>query len=89
MRGLLKWEKWDIIQTEGVTMTYSIIFEKITDGSLPPGHYYAHIPALDLTTHGLGIDGAKKAAIDLIELWIIEKKANGEEIPVDFTLLRK
>jgi len=29
---------------------------------------------LDLTTHGLGIDGAKEAAMDLIHLWIEEKK---------------
>jgi predicted RNase H-like HicB family nuclease len=26
--------------------------------------------ALDLTTHGLGIDGAREAAKDLIALWV-------------------
>ena len=42
---------------------------------------YAHIPALSLTTHGLGIEGAREAARDLLQLWIGEKKANGEPIP--------
>ena len=55
-------------------MTYSIVYERIKDGSLPPAYFYAHIPTLDLTTHGKGIQGAKKAAIDLIQLWIAEKK---------------
>lgn len=55
-------------------MTYSVIYEKINDASFPPGYYYAHIPALDLTTHGLGIDGAREAAKDLVKLWIEEKK---------------
>ena len=54
-------------------MTYSVIIEKITDGSLPDDYYYAHIPSLDLTTHGRGIEGAKAAAQDLIRLWIKEK----------------
>ena len=71
-------------------MTYTIIYEKISDGSLPDNYYYAHIPALDLTTHGLGIEGAKESAIDLIKLWIEEKKANGEKIPREIeTLISK
>jgi predicted RNase H-like HicB family nuclease len=71
-------------------MSFTIIYEKITDGSLPDGYYYAHIPALDLTTHGLGIDGAKEAAKDLIRLWIDEKKANGAAVPTeDETLISK
>ncbi len=36
------------------------------------------MPALGLTAHGVGIAGAREAAIDLIKLWIAEKKANGE-----------
>ncbi len=62
-------------------MTYSIIYEKISDPSFPEGYYYARIPAFDLTTHGLGIGGAKSAAEDLLKIWIEEKKANGEKIP--------
>ena len=57
---------------------------------MPDGYYYAYIPSFDLTTHGLGIDGAKSAAIDLIKLWIEEKKANGESYPIeDETLISK
>ncbi len=55
-------------------MTYTVFFEKITDKSFPEGFYYAHIPALDLTTHGLGVEGAREAAKDLINLWLQEKK---------------
>jgi predicted RNase H-like HicB family nuclease len=62
-------------------MDYSILIEKINDGSFPEGYYYAHIPTLDLTTHGFGIEGAKKAALDLVELWIKEKKAHSEPVP--------
>ncbi len=71
-------------------MTYTIIYEKISDGSMPEGYYYAFIPVLDITTHGLGVDGAKEAAKDLMKLWIDEKRANGESIPVeDETLISK
>jgi len=62
-------------------MTYSVIYEKVSDPSFPGGYYYAHIPVLDLTTHGLGIEGARNAAIDLVKLWVEEKRANGEPIP--------
>ena len=61
-------------------MLYSILYERVNDPSLPEGYYYAHIPVLDLTTHGKGIDGAKAAALDLLQLWIDEKRANGEVI---------
>jgi predicted RNase H-like HicB family nuclease len=59
-------------------MKYSIVCERIDDGSLPPSYFYAHMPALDLTTHGLGVEGARAAAQDLLDLWIAEKRANGE-----------
>lgn len=61
-------------------MQYSILIEAITDINFTPGYYYVHIPALGLTTHGFGIEGAKFAARDLINLWIAEKKACGEII---------
>ena len=64
-------------------MTYTIIYERISDPSFPKGYYYAYIPAFDLTTHGLGIEGAKNAAEDLLKIWIEEKKANGEKIPME------
>ena len=61
-------------------MKFSVIIEKIDDNELDEGLYYAHIPSLGLTTHGYGIDGAKNAAKDLLELWIAEKNANNERI---------
>lgn len=67
-------------------MTYGILFEKMNGGDLPHGHYYAHVPALGLTTHGEGIEGARGAAEDLIKLWRAEKVAAGEvvESPGEF-----
>jgi predicted RNase H-like HicB family nuclease len=62
-------------------MNYPILFEKIEEGDFPSGHYYAHLPTLGLTTHGLGIEGARAAALDLARLWIGEKRANGEAVP--------
>jgi len=34
-----------------------------------------------LTTHGEGIEGALQAAQELVEAWVAEKRAHGEEIP--------
>lgn len=64
-------------------MQYSILYEAVTEPGFPPGYYYAHIPALDLTTHGVGIEGAKAAALDLLRLWVEEKRAHGESVPVE------
>lgn len=64
-------------------MIYSVVFEKINDPEFPAGYYYAHIPALDLTTHGLGIDGAREAATDLVQLWIEEKRFNNEAVHIE------
>jgi predicted RNase H-like HicB family nuclease len=61
-------------------MTYGILFEKVENDELPPGSYYAHVPALGLTTHGEGIEGARTAATDLVTLWLTEKKAAGETV---------
>ncbi|HEX3618810.1 MAG TPA: hypothetical protein VHU16_00405 [Candidatus Udaeobacter sp.] len=61
-------------------MTYGILFEKIDSGELPPSFYYAHVPALGLTTHGEGIEGARSAAEDLVKLWLAEKRAAGESV---------
>ena len=61
-------------------MQYSILIEAVTDPGFPPGYYYAHIPTLDLTTHGLGVEGAKAAARDLLGLWVEERRARGEHI---------
>jgi hypothetical protein len=62
-------------------MNFGVLFEKVTDKDFPPGHFYAHVPSVGLTTYGLGIDGARAAAADLLPLWIVEKHANGEPTP--------
>lgn len=64
-------------------MHYSIVIEPVNEPGFPPGYFYAHIPALDLTTHGEGIGGAKAAARDLICLWVAEKRARGEQVPLE------
>jgi predicted RNase H-like HicB family nuclease len=62
-------------------MNYGILLERIDDPAFRSGYYYAHIPSLGLTTHGLGVDGARAAARDLLSLWIGERKSNGEPVP--------
>ena len=62
-------------------MRYSLLIEPVREAGFPPGYYYAHVPALDLTTHGEGIEGARAAAADLIRLWVEEKRARGEPVP--------
>jgi predicted RNase H-like HicB family nuclease len=61
-------------------MNFSVVFEKVQEAGFPVGYYYAHIPSLSLTTHGLGVEGARAAAADLLKLWVAEKLANGETI---------
>lgn len=63
-------------------MRYSVFLEPINEPEFA-GYYYAHIPTLDLTTHGQGIEGALTAARELIEGWIKEKRAHGEAVPVE------
>ena len=63
-------------------MRYTVLLEP-TNEPENPGWYYAHIPALDLTTHGLGPEGAMEAARDLIIGWIAELRRNGKEIPIE------
>jgi predicted RNase H-like HicB family nuclease len=61
-------------------MRFSVVFERVQDAGFPAGYYYAHVPSLGLTTHGLGVEGARQAAADLLRLWLAEKRASGEEI---------
>jgi predicted RNase H-like HicB family nuclease len=63
-------------------MRYSVFLEPVNEPEFH-GFYYAHVPALDLTTHGHGIEGALAAAKELIEAWIAEKKARGEPVPTE------
>ena len=70
-----------IIRVSFDRMNFGVLFEKVSDSGFPPGYFYAHIPSVGLTTHGLGIDGARAAALDLLRLWLEERKANGEPLP--------
>lgn len=57
-------------------MNFGVLFENIQEPGFPSDYYYAHVPSLGLTTHGPGIAGARQAAMDLVQLWLAEKKAN-------------
>ena len=63
-------------------MRYTVIVEP-TDEPDRPGWFYAHIPALDLTTHGLGVEGAMAAARELVIGWVAERRSHGEEVPME------
>ena len=63
-------------------MRYSVFLEPVNEPEFQ-GYYYAHIPTLDLTTHGQGIEGALAAAKELMETWIAEKRAHGEPVPIE------
>ena len=67
-------------------MRYSVLLEPVQEPEFS-GFYYAHIPTLDLTTHGQGVEGALAAARDLVEVWVAEKRACGEVIPTETTAL--
>jgi predicted RNase H-like HicB family nuclease len=66
----------------GIMMRYSVLLEPINEPEFQ-GYYYAHIPTLDLTTHGMGIEGALGAAQQLVEAWVEEKRSRGETVPVE------
>ncbi len=61
-------------------MRYTVVIEPTREGE-HPGWYYAHVPALDLTTHGEGIEGAVRAARELVAAWVAELRADGKPIP--------
>jgi predicted RNase H-like HicB family nuclease len=61
---------------------YSVLLEPIKEPGFD-GYYYAHVPALDLTTHGQGVEGALGAARELVEVWLAEKRARGEIVPAE------
>ena len=61
-------------------MQYAVMLERLPAEEGMPGYFYAHVPSLGLTTHGLGMEGALEAARDLVSLWNEEKRAQGEFI---------
>lgn len=67
-------------------MRYSVFLEPVNEPDFA-GYYYAHIPTLDLTTHGQGIEGALAAARELVSAWIAEKQLHGIIVPVEANTL--
>jgi predicted RNase H-like HicB family nuclease len=67
-------------------MRYSVFLEPIQEAGFE-GFYYAHIPTLDLTTHGVGVEGALSAARELAEAWVTERRTHGDPLPVESTAL--
>lgn len=61
-------------------MRYPVMLERIPAEEEMPGYFYAHVPSLGLTTHGMGVEGALDAARDLLSLWTEEKRAHGESV---------
>jgi predicted RNase H-like HicB family nuclease len=66
----------------GIVIRYSVLLEPINEPEFA-GYYYAHVPTLDLTTHGQGIEGARAAAQELVEAWMEEKRSRGEKVPIE------
>jgi predicted RNase H-like HicB family nuclease len=63
-------------------LRYSVLLELVGEPGFE-GYYYAHVPTLDLTTHGLGVEGALTAARELVALWVAEKRARGDTVPTE------
>jgi predicted RNase H-like HicB family nuclease len=63
-------------------MRYAVLIEPVDEARFE-GYYYAHVPSLDLTTHGRGIEGALRAVQELAEAWVAERRAHGEPVPTD------
>ncbi|MCG6536660.1 MAG: hypothetical protein L7F78_18625 [Syntrophales bacterium LBB04] len=63
-------------------MRYTIQLEP-THEPENPGWCEAHIPALDLTTHGIGPEGAMEAANEQATGWIAELRSRGEQVPME------
>jgi predicted RNase H-like HicB family nuclease len=68
-------------------MNIGVLFERVTDKDFPPGYFYAHVPSLGLTTHGAGIEGARAAALELVQAWLAEKRTNNEPVPASSEVL--
>ena len=60
-------------------MKYAVALEAVPESENMAGYFYAHVPSLGLTTHGLGTAGALAAAKELVKLWLEEKKIHQEE----------
>ena len=62
------------------SLRYTVVIKPVEEDE-DPGWYYAHVPALEITTHGKGVEGALAMAKDAIECWIGGLRDTGEAIP--------
>ena len=69
-----------MIAKADIPLRYTVVLEPTNEPD-NVGWYYAHVPALDLTTHGLGVEGAVAAAKDPVEGWVTELIAQGKPVP--------
>ena len=58
--------------------SYTVVYERAEEGG-----YYAHVPALDLTTEGETLREAKRMARDGIEGYLEAAKLLGKPVPRD------
>jgi predicted RNase H-like HicB family nuclease len=66
--------------------SYTIIYQ-----SIPPDEgtgFYAHVPALGITSDGETLDEAKEMALDAIEGYIEGLQAIGKAVPQEFRVER-
>ena len=56
--------------------SYTVVYERAEEGG-----YYAHVPALDLTTEGETLREAKRMARDAIEGYLEAAKLLGKPMP--------
>jgi antitoxin HicB len=61
--------------------SFTVVYEPAEDGG-----YYAHVPALDLTTEGKTLANAKEMARDAIEGYLEAASLLGKAIPADVTV---
>lgn len=66
----------------GMAMRYAVLIEPVNEAGFE-GYCYAHLPSLDLSTLGLGIEGALQAAQELAGAWVAERRANRELVPTE------
>ena len=64
-------------------LAYTVVYE-----SAEGGGYYAHIPALDITTEGQTQKEAKQMARDAIEGYIEAARELGKRVPKDVKVER-
>ncbi|MEI6390075.1 MAG: hypothetical protein WCT12_03130 [Verrucomicrobiota bacterium] len=61
-------------------MRFSVVFQRVQDSGFPGGYYRAAVPGFGLATHSPGVGGTRQVAADRPRLWLVEKRANGEDV---------